>query len=208
MHIVTTLFIGVLKGVKYLILDFIPVKLTSLVSYIYQSESRTCHYYLKLHAHIWAKRAWSRKFKFQMSNFTTGGLIWVTSSFSRREEPIELEKEDTWSVMDVRIPFFNFRRLSLLELIIISPALKYLWNVSVDITCGGLSEKHFISLGLWQNFNNYPPRYRRQPDRTSPWWCLRKRLRYPHISCTHGRWNRARKHDSELYIRSRKLTLC
>ena len=75
MHIVTTLFIGVLKGVKYLILDLIPVKLTSLVSYTYQSESRTYHYYLKLHAHIWAKRAWSRKFKFQMSNFTTGGLI-------------------------------------------------------------------------------------------------------------------------------------
>lgn len=75
LHTVTTLFISVLKGVKYLILDFVPVKLTSLVLYTYQSESRRYHYYLKLHAHIWAKRAWSRKFKFQMSNFTTGGLI-------------------------------------------------------------------------------------------------------------------------------------
>ena len=75
LHTVTTLFISVLKGVKYLILDFVPVKLTSLFSYTYQSESRRYHYYLKLHAHIWTKRAWSRKFKFQMSNFTTGGLI-------------------------------------------------------------------------------------------------------------------------------------
>ena len=55
LHTVTTLFISVLKGVKYLILDFVPVKLTSLVSYTYQSESRRYHYYLKLHAHIWAK---------------------------------------------------------------------------------------------------------------------------------------------------------
>ena len=82
----------------------------------------------------------------------------------------------------------------------------FLWNV--DITCGGLSENHFITLGLWQNFNNYPPRYRRQPDRTSPWWYLRNRLRYPHIGRAHGRWNRARKQEPELYIHSRKLSLC